>query len=180
MKRIRDAFTLIELLVVIGIIMLLAGLLLPALSKAKETARKTKAKAEVKQLDIAWKAVQSDYRTWTAAFQGTPMSGADSGVPKNMDANAVSYLNCGNSKGTAYLELDATMVNGFTDPWYSSKAPNNQNFYRFSLNVSTVQVPGPGGAYSPIDRSVACWSKGPDGVDGSAGVATTDDIMSWQ
>ena len=148
----RLAFTLIELLVVIAIIAILAALLLPALAKAKEKAKRTECMNNSRQWALANHVFSSDSEDTlprdgmgeTGVYPGTIFNGVQTGHPT--DPNAwfnVLGPEVGDKPLSAY--------------W---TAPGTANF-----NINSTTLPFPGGN-GKIWNCPSAKMKASDGVSG--------------
>ena len=116
--RRRSGFTLIELLVVIAIIAILIALLLPAVQQAREAARRTQCKNNMKQIGLAF----HNYHDVYSAFPFSWMIGAD----LNASVWGITIL--------PYLD-QAPLFNQYQSDFAPWGSPANQQVIRTPLSV---------------------------------------------
>jgi prepilin-type N-terminal cleavage/methylation domain-containing protein len=130
--RTRKGFTVIELLVVISIIALLVGILLPAIGKARDSARVTMSQNNLRQISTSTNLYASEWndRQWTMA----PDDLAVYGSMGNYNAQPFSdlpYLILGWADGGLWVYIFLNLPIDFNDGFGWFRVPNAKQLSQY-------------------------------------------------
>ena len=159
--RSRSAFTLIELLVVIAIIAILIALLLPAVQQAREAARRTQCKNNLKQIGLALHNYSDQFNVFPPGYVYNPNTGARwlgwswmTMLLPQFDQAPLYNVMSGNTSTLASINLGMPIATGYTPtqaviPGLRCPSDVGDNLVPF------VHVPGANGAASTPGAGVA-------------------------
>jgi prepilin-type N-terminal cleavage/methylation domain-containing protein len=168
--RKRRAFTLIELLVVIAIIAILVALLLPAVQQAREAARRTQCKSNLKQLGIGL----ANYHDVNQQLPPGDISanrvrgitytaGNDVGSEDVKNHTALLLLLPYVDQATLYQEIDFDQATGIA--CHGANLGVNPTG-AWATNPNNVGLDGPGGEDGPVHKVIAGFLCPSDSVTG--------------
>jgi prepilin-type N-terminal cleavage/methylation domain-containing protein/prepilin-type processing-associated H-X9-DG protein len=160
----RQGFSLIELLVVVAVVAILAGLLLPALSQAKQQARRSQCLNNQRQLLLTWHLYTGDNREFAVANGHGPVGSSITLSSAMNEARTTKFWVPGDDH---FYYPAFTNAQWLTDPRYAMFAPylRSAALYKCPEDKSYIKLPG-GGKF-PHVRSYSMnayvgWTVDPD------------------